>query len=238
MEKRRSGGDSQWSGVRPARTILIILAVLAAVFVVDALLGRPAFVREHLALRPRRALGPEPWQLFTSAFLHLQIGALLSTAITFWFFGSPVEQQLGRAGLLRVLLFGTFAGSVATAALGWVIAPNAVVAGAGPASTALLAAFGVAYSSQPLSIFGVQQMRASTLAIVFLAISGVLYLSNLDFLGLAGAAAGAGAGALTAMRGFDLGRKTTRWREQFNRWRIRRRYKVLPGGRDRRSFLN
>ena len=42
----------------------------------------------------------------------------------------------------------------------------ALSAGAGPASTALLAAFGVIYGSQPLSLFGVQQMRASTLAIV------------------------------------------------------------------------
>jgi membrane associated rhomboid family serine protease len=238
MEKRRSGGDSQWSGARPARTILTILAVMGAIFVVDAILGHPAFIREHLALRPRRALGPEPWQLLTSGFVHLQIGGLLSTAITFWFFGSPVEQQLGRGGLLRVLLFGTLAGSLATAALGRFIAPDALSAGAGPASTALLAAFGVIYGSQPLSLFGVQQMRASTLAIVFLAISGVLYLANMDFLGLAGAAAGAGAGALSAMRGFDLGGTTTRLRERFKRWRIRRRYKVLPGGRDRRSFLN
>ena len=40
-----------------------------------------------------RALGPEPWQLATSALLHGNFAALLSVLVTFWFFASAVEVE-------------------------------------------------------------------------------------------------------------------------------------------------
>src|SRR3954447_23475272 len=81
---------------RPSNVILGVLAVMTAVFLLVTLLKDPPWVLSHLALTPRRALGPEPWQLVTSAFVHLHLGSLLSTVIAFWFFGAPVEQRLGR----------------------------------------------------------------------------------------------------------------------------------------------
>lgn len=233
MNPRRS---SAWIGLRPSPAALSIMVILLAICVANAILGTPVFVREHLLMTPRRGLGVEPWQLVTNAFIHVQLGSLFSTAITLWFFGTPVEQQLGRGRFLQILGMATLAGSLAAAALGRLLAPDALIGGAGPAATAVIAAFGVSYGAQPLLLFGVQQIKASTCAIIFLSISGAMYLVNGDVLGFAGAAAGAAVGAI-ATRGAGLD-GVRAWWEGVKKRRIRRRYKVLPGGRDSRSFLN
>ena len=66
--------------------------------------------------------------------------------------------------------------------------------------------------------------------------SGVLYLMSGDLLGLAGAAAGAAVGAASTLE-IDIAflRQPL---AKLRRWRIRRRYRVLPGGRDTRRFQN
>jgi membrane associated rhomboid family serine protease len=232
--QRQPGGPA-----RPSSAIFVVLAAMGTLYLAFVLLHEPRFMVAHLALTPRRALGPEPWQLLTSGLVHLRLGALLSTAIAFYFFGAPVEAQLGRARLVRLLVISTIVGSLAEAALGRLLAPNAVVAGAGPASLALLAAFGAVYRDTPISLFGVQTMKASTCAIVFIGISALFYLMNVDLIGLAGGAAGVAVGTLAGGRALDgIRAAPRRWRERLRRWRIRRRYRVIPGGRDRRTYLH
>jgi membrane associated rhomboid family serine protease len=229
-----------WIGLRPPPGVLVLLTAITSLFVIDAALGHPAFVRDHLALHPRRALGREPWQLLTTAFVHLRFGALFSTGVTLWFFGSPVEHRLGRARLFGLLALGTLAGSLASALLALRWSPEVVLTGAGPASLAALAAFGVLYGPTPVALFGVQQLKASSVALVFIGITVAMYLMNAELLPLAGALAGAATGALFALttRTGDLWSALRVRRQRFQRWRLRRRYKVLPGGRDRRSYLH
>lgn len=224
---------------RPSRLILILLASITALYVLATILKGPPQVIVHLVLIPKRALGPEPWQLLTYAFVHLKLGALIGTLISLWFFGAPLEQQLGRSRLLQILLASTVAGGLASAALGRAIAPESVVMGAFPASMALIAAFGLVWGATPIALFGVSQMRASTCAAIFLGISAAMYLMSGDYLGLVGGAVGAGVGALLVSPLVDgilsaPGQLSQRWQK----WRIRRRYKVIPGGRDSRTHLN
>jgi membrane associated rhomboid family serine protease len=225
--------------LRPSSGVLAVLGVMAVIWLVVTLLHGPNFILLHLALIPRRALGPEPWQLVTSAFVHLRLGALVSTALALWLFASPIQQQLGRGRLWQILGLSTLVGSLAVAGVGRLLTPDTVYSGAGPASMASIAAFGLAYRDRPISFFGLQQMRATTCAVLFLGIAAVFQLMASDWAGLAGSAAGAGVGALLASSGVDDAMSApSRLRERWRRWRIRRRYRVIPGGRDSRSYLN
>lgn len=218
-----------WIGLRPSSGVVAILLTLLAFALFWSVAGRPLWVARHLMLVPSRALGPEPWQLITYALWHTSLMALLSSAIGLWFFGTPVEQRLGRGALFRVVGAAALAGGLAQAALGRLVAPQAVVAGAGPVALGCIAAFGVALRRAPLLFFGVARVQAETLAVIFVAVSAVMHLMASDFVGLAGALGGAGAGALAARAPSGSGVRR-RW-ERFKKWRIRRRYRVIPGGR-------
>jgi membrane associated rhomboid family serine protease len=228
-------------GLRPTPHVLAAMIILAVCFIAYWAAGKPIWVAEHLALIPRRALGPEPWQLVTSAFLHPNLASLLSVLVTFWLFGGVVESEMGPKRLWLILLVSTVAGSLASAALGRVIAPDSVIAGAHPASMAMLAAFGALFRNEQLSPLGMQPVRGTTLALIFIGISVVIYIADGNWLGLAGALAGAGVGWLLAGGNFDVGAIASDGpglAARFRRWRLRRRYKVIPGGRDTRSHLN
>jgi membrane associated rhomboid family serine protease len=210
-----------------------VLVALVACFVLFTLSPLKTFASAHLVLVPQRAL-KQPWTLLTSAFLHGSLGGLASSGLGLWFFGGPLGEAVGRRRLAIVLLVATVLGSLASALLGLKLHPTATLYGAAPATTAAIAGFGVVYAGTPVRLFGLQELRASTVAGVFLILSGVLYLMGGDLLGLAGAGAGAAVGAASTMK-LDIGflRQPLK---RLHRWRIRRRYRVIPGGRDWRRF--
>jgi len=210
-----------------------VLVALVACFVLFTLSPLAAFARAHLALVPARALR-QPWTLVTTAFLHGSLGALASTGLGLWFFGAPLGEAVGRRRLAIVLIVATVIGSLASALLGAKLHPAAMIIGAEPATMAAIAGFGVVYARTPIRLFGLQELRASTVAGIFLILSGVLYLMGGDLVGLAGAGAGAAVGAASTIK-LDIAflRQPLK---RFRRWRIRRRYRVIPGGRDWRRF--
>jgi membrane associated rhomboid family serine protease len=239
MRSNFGRSSSAWMGWRPSPGVVGVLVALVAAFAAIRMSGQEKFVLEHLALSPRRALGPEPWQLFTHGFVHFSFGPLLSTVVAVWFFGTPVEQRGGRAYLFKVLIGATLLSGLAAAALGWIVPPGRLsapmlVGGIG-ASAAAIAAFATVYGKTPILLFGVQQMRASTTAYIFLGITALMFLWEGNWLGLVAAAAGAAWGTW----GADL--RITRLRIAWDKarlWRLRRRYKVISGGRDSKRYLN
>jgi len=224
-----------WSGWKPSPLVAGILVALVASFVLFTASPLGGFARAHLALVPAR-LWHQPWTLLSSALLHASLGALISSALGLWFFGGPLGDALGARKAAVVLIVATIAGSLASGLLGLKLQPNAVLTGAAPATMAAIAGFGAVYGNAPVRLFGVSQLKASTCAIAFLILSGVLYLMSGDLLGLAGAAAGAAVGAASTLE-IDIAflRQPL---AKLRRWRIRRRYRVLPGGRDTRRFQN
>jgi membrane associated rhomboid family serine protease len=226
------GRSSALVALRPSPGVVAVLVTLVVAFAALHLAGQPRFVIEHLALTPRRALGPEPWQLFTSALVHLSFGQLLSSGIAIWFFGTPVEQRAGRGHLFKLLVGATLAGSLAAALVGRILSPNAMIFGAIGASSGCIAAFGAVYGKTPFLLFGMQEMRASTTAYIFLGITGAMYLLDGQWLGFAAAAGGAAWG----FWGDNL--RMTRVRiawDKLRLWRLRRRYRVIQGGK---RYLN
>jgi hypothetical protein len=96
-------------------------------------------------------------------------------------------------------------------------------------------AFGALWGGQQVRAYGVMQMSARTMAWIFVGITAATYLFALSddwqqaLLGLAAMVGAALAGWLLTRRGgMDIGGSIDRMRM----WRLKRRYKVLTGGRD------
>jgi membrane associated rhomboid family serine protease len=234
---RGLGRGAQILGARPSAGTVSLLAVEIGAFLLFAIAGAPAWVTQHLALTPRLALGREPWQLITSAFVHVSPIALVFDAITLWIFGTAVEQQLGRARMFTVFFLSQIAGSLAMAALALLHSSTAaaLITGSGPGVLGLVAAFGAAYARHQLSLFGMAAMSGRTLALVVVGFSLAQDLFRGDFVSLAGTAVGAGTGLALAT---GVGLRIRHYRDRVRLWRLRRRYKVIPGGRDQRRYLN
>ena len=54
-----------------------------------------------------------PWELLTSAFMHVQVGHIALNMISLWFLGPPLEALLGRARFLLIYFVALLTGSVA-----------------------------------------------------------------------------------------------------------------------------
>lgn len=241
-------GPSQWQllGLKPDRGVIAAMIALAVVWIAFAVGGAvvQAFYVEHLMLTPRLGLGREPWQLLSSGFVHVRGADLVWTAVGLIFFGNPIEQQLGERAFWRVFIGGAIASAVAAAVVGRFVLPDQPIPVTMGSTTALLMAFGAAWRSQPVMAYGVAQMRASALAWVFLGITvlmvllaGMPWRATLVELGaVAGAAA---AGWVLASRGGVGGLRGSL--DKMRMWRLKRRYRVLSGGRsahDDKRYLN
>ncbi len=227
-------------GLKPDRGVIGAMVTLTLIWLLYALGGNEvrAFYVQHLILRPRMALGWEPWQLLTSGFVNVQLRDVFFVAVSLIFFGNPIEQQLGARTFWKVFIGGAIGGAVFAAALGRLIAPDAFVTGSQPAVTALLMAFGTLWGGQQVRAYGVMQMSARTMAWIFVAITAATYLFALGddwrqaLLGLAAMSGAALAGWLLTRRGgIDLG-GVGRSFDRMKMWRLKRRYRVLTGGRD------
>jgi membrane associated rhomboid family serine protease len=224
-----------WARWRPSPGVVGVLVAMIVAFIGIWVAGRDQWVLMHFALIPRRALGPEPWQLLTVALVHFKFAALASSGVGIWFFGTPVEQRGGRGYVFKVLIGATLAGSLAAALLGRFLWPYAAVVGASAAAIGCIAAFGRIYGEQQVLLFGVQAVRAKIIAYIFLVMYAVSYFLDHDWLGLAGGVAAAAWGTWGA--GFSLP-SVGLWWNKLKLWRMRRRYRVISGGRDTKRWMN
>jgi membrane associated rhomboid family serine protease len=219
---------------------LVGLTVIWLAFALGGDLVKAFYVR-HLLVTPNHALGREPWQLLTGGFIHLRLGELFMTAVMLIFFGNPIEQQMGEGSFWKIFIGGGIAGALAAAILGRLIMPGLPIPLSAAATSALLLAFGAAWRGQPVMAYGLMQMRATTMAFIFFGITVISCLVRLDDLPwqivvveLAALCGAAAAGWFLATRGGGgggIGRSIDRMRM----WRLKRRYRVLTGGRDSRD---
>ncbi|MCU1280984.1 MAG: rhomboid family intrarane serine protease [bacterium] len=224
-------------GLKPDRGVIGALVALFAIWLVFAAGGEAVrlFYVQHLVLRPRLALGWEPWQLLSSGFVNVQLRDVFFVGVSLIFFGNPIEQQLGPRMFWKVFVGGAIGGALAAALLGRLIAPDAHMTGSQPAVTALLMAFGALWGGQQVRAYGVMQMSARTMAWIFVGITAATYLFAITddwqqaLLGLAAMSGAALAGWLISRRGgISVGGSLDKMRM----WRLKRRYRVLSGGRD------
>ncbi|MSP59758.1 MAG: rhomboid family intramembrane serine protease [Myxococcales bacterium] len=232
----RAAGPT-WLGARPTSgaTLLLILETAAFLVVVFLTPGLREWVTSHLALVPRRALGPEPWQLVTSGLIHLNPLALAGSLMGIWFCATALEQLTSKSRMLTTFVVAQIAGAAAIAAVGRLLSPEAIFGGCSPGVAGMIAGFGVYLGAVPVHLFGMVQMRGRTAALLFLGLPVLIDLLNQQWIGLAGWLAGAAAGYALATGATE--RILLAW-DRFRLWRLRRRYKVIQGGRDPKRFVN
>ncbi|GAC1384014.1 MAG: hypothetical protein NVSMB48_18400 [Marmoricola sp.] len=71
-----------------------------------------------------------PWQVLTSAFMHVQLAHIALNMISLWFLGPPLEAMLGRARFLWIYFVAALTGSVAVLFLADQHAPTLGASGA------------------------------------------------------------------------------------------------------------
>jgi membrane associated rhomboid family serine protease len=236
MPRAEHPNGQMWLGARPSRGATWLLVAVVASFVViiwDKQLGET--IESWFGLIPRYALGTRPWQLLTSALVPQDFGTALGEVFGIWIFGSAVEQRVGTRRML--LLFGAaqVITSLAVAGLGRLLQPDVPVGGCWPATMALLMAFGALYGNLPMRLFAMVELKARTIAWLWMGLSVVVALVTRRWLDVAGDLAGIGVGWVMFSGAYN--RADLAWQ----RWRLkrlRRRYKVIPGGRDSQRYMN
>jgi membrane associated rhomboid family serine protease len=233
----------------PQRGVITLLAVYLASWALINLGGEPvqAFVSRHLLLTPRHAIGLEPWQLVTNAFVIDDLESVFFLSITLIFFGNAVERLLGAGRLWKIYIAGIFGGSLLWALFARALWPDLTIAVTSAAGTAVLVAYAAQLSRQQVSLFGGAPVSGGMIAWIWIGIAviGALFrvakghwLSALvDIVGMLGG----GIAGWLMVRGGSLGLggiKDTL--DRVKMWRLRRRYKVISGGRssDDKSYLN
>jgi membrane associated rhomboid family serine protease len=227
-----------WVSLRPTPTLLAIIGAWFGIFLLVRFTGWGAFVLAHLVLTPALALGPEPWQLITSGMVHLRFGAVLSSAVGLWLFGTQVEYNLGRNRFLQIVFGSLFFGALTVAVVGRIVAPYGLLfMGARPATMGMLAAYAVLYAGVPMSIFGgTRPISGAWLALVFIGIDVLIDLTDGNWAQLLAGVGAALFGWLFMRRRRGGGLRTLL--DRLHLWRTRRRYRVISGGRDTKRYLN
>jgi membrane associated rhomboid family serine protease len=232
--RRRSGPPAWAEPIIERLTPTIKTLVLANVFVyVFYLFVRPAraFMVGHFALGPGFFAG-EVWQPLTSLFMHTSLLFVLNL-IGLWFVGAAVEKMRGTRPFL-VLYLG--AGVIVNLVIAVVshLLPNETylvrAEGCSYAVLALFVAFGRLMGRQQTRVISNLFMPARTLALVFVGLALVISLAQGDWGGVSGVLVAWGVGYL----GGGPGGLRALWLSMKAR-RLRRRYRVFEGGKERPS---
>lgn len=226
-------------GGRLTPAVAWIFGLGVAVFVVFILGGQrlQALLTDYLVLTPAALLDLEVWKLATTAFLPTSPINFVIDCLLLWFFMPFLERAWGTR---RFVIFGivtTLVGNLVSALAGIVLGGPylaAPIAGLTPFMYAGIIGYGVAFAEQPLSFFGVIPMKGKTFAIGIAVVVAVATLINQSWVVGAGHAA-----AMITAYVMASGRFTPRlWMLKWRRARIKRKYRVLDGGKSQDKWLN
>lgn len=205
----------------PTITALVLTSVVIFAFYAVVKPIR-LFVEAHLALGPGALAGPEPWQLVTSLFVHLEPFNLLFNLLGLWFVGATIERELGRRRFLLLFFVPAVTANLLMAVAMWQGLGGAHwVGGSSLAILALFVAFGRIYNRTPARIWGGLVLEARTLTLILIGFSLVADLARADLVAFAG-------DVVAIAVAFGLaGRRGAGFEDLF---------RGLPGGKPRRRF--
>ena len=147
-EFRRGPGRALRGGLSATKVILV---AIAAVFVVEVVVGGPGSLMQGPdgrtlfdlgAMQPLAIADGQYWRLFSAMFLHAGLLHIGFNAYALWLFGRGVEDSLGRTWFLVVYFVSGFLASVASYAFGPI---SALAVGASGAIFGVFGAF-IAYN--------------------------------------------------------------------------------------------
>jgi membrane associated rhomboid family serine protease len=127
----------------PVTRALLLLNGL--IFVLETVAGEGLI--KVFALWPL-ALGFQPWQLLSSAFLHAGIAHLAMNMFGLWMFGRDVERALGSPRFLQLYLLSALTASIAQLAVTAMLDQRVPTLGASGAVFGVLGAFALLYPNR------------------------------------------------------------------------------------------
>jgi membrane associated rhomboid family serine protease len=151
--------------------MVVNVLIFALQEVNDAYLGYPIY--KYLALSHEGLREGYVWQLLTFQFLHGGPMHLLFNLLGIYFFGRPVEERLGKVGMLRLYLVSGIVGGLLQALLGWLLPRyfGFPVVGASAAVYGLITAFGMLDPEGVILLFFILPLRAKYFPIIAAAIA-------------------------------------------------------------------
>lgn len=214
----------------PAVKFLLIANV--AVFV--AQLVMPDWVLSLLGLVPELVWDKlYLWQLFTYQFFHGGLFHLLFNMLALWMFGVALEQRWGSEFFLKYYFVSVVGGAI----LNTLLLPSQIVPsiGASAGIYGLLLAFALIYPNQIIYFYFLFPMKMKH----FVWIIGGIALYSAISSGQSGIAHLAHLGGmlfgylyLRGGKGFNIGEKIKDYRDRRRLARLKKRFQIIPGGKD------
>ena len=192
----------------------ILLVVNVAVFIVGGVLSasvRGFSLESYLALSFEGLRHGWLWQPVTYMFLHAGLWHLIGNLIVIFFFGPPIEQELGRSGFLKVY-FGSGIGGGLLQVVGALLFPHSLggaVVGASAGAFGLVAAFATLWPERSLTLLLFFVIPFSLRAKYLLLIE--VLLSVLGLVRVFATPAGDGIAHLAHLGGILVGVGVVRW---------------------------
>jgi membrane associated rhomboid family serine protease len=223
---RNQGGGSMWSIERGSLGLVIAsIAMFAACAAWRPLAG-------WVALLPRETLrGLQLWRLVSAPFVSASIGNLLFAALGFWWLGSFLERAIGTSRFITLFLVASIAGNLVGAIVGLTVNHGAgVMVGPEVGLFAITASWWFVFGRTQAMFFGAMPVRIDVVSWIFCGLGLAMALVRHDWMIFFGDIAGAGAAWMVVRGGFPSFDVGTRW-ARLRLWWLRRRYKVLDGGK-------
>ena len=217
--------------VTPAVKFLLIANV--AVFVVQTVIGVGLDYRlsHYLGLVPPLVLNEfYLWQLFTYQFLHGGLFHILFNMLALWMFGCDLERRWGAPFFLNYYFVTVIGGAI----LNVVFLPNQLVPsiGASAGIYGLLLAYGLIYPNRIVYFYFLFPIKMKH----FVWIIGAIALYSSLSSGESGIAHLAHLGGMVFgyiyLRGFNPWEWFKDYRDRRRLNRLKKRFQVLPGGKD------
>jgi membrane associated rhomboid family serine protease len=215
--------------------ILIGVSSVFAVWLFGGPQMREFFARE-LVLTARGAIEERRlWQLLVAPLINVNGITLLFDGLMLWLFVPALERWWGTQRFLKFFAATSFTAAVASALVGLMTHPDLPASGVSPFIYASIAAFGVLYAEQQVALFGVIQMKGKSLAIGMTVVIVLVTVLDRNWV--------RGSGTLAAMALAWLitsGFAPNLMMLKLRRWWLKRRYKVLDGGKgkDKQKYIN
>ncbi len=168
------------------RRILLTAVVVFFALLILGLFSRDtaAILQGLFALIPETALHKLIWQLVTYPFVSTGLLGFLFAALSVWFFGSALEDELGPRWMGEFFLACTLGGGLLAAMLSFALdrrveglSPAQEVFGLWPFSLALLLAFARLHPDQELNFNFILRVKAKYIAMLYLLVYLAVMLS-------------------------------------------------------------
>lgn len=167
------------------RILLTAVVIFFTLLLLDLVSRDTAAILQGLfSLIPEAALHRLVWQFVTYPFISTGLLGFLFAALSVWFFGSALEEELGPRWMGEFFLACTVGGGLLASILCFALdrrieglSPAQVVSGLWPFSLALLLAFARLHPDQELNFNFILRVKAKYIAMLYLLVYLAVMLS-------------------------------------------------------------